>query len=156
MYRNGACSSFASHLPKKSRGRNGEMAKIFWRLHRLIGMLLVALWITPSASAQLTSSAGAASATAIPQTVEDVLHQMSDRADIIFAGEVIAIRPHTAETTSAGFVEIDFHIDQAIRGRTAGGSYVLREWAGLWTGDAHRYEVGQRLLMLLHAPGASA
>lgn len=131
------------------------MARILRKLHRLIGMLVVPLWIAPLAPAQLTSGVGAVPATAIPQTVEDVLHQMSDRADIIFAGEVTAIRPHTAETTSAGFVEIDFHIDQAIRGCTAGGNYVLREWAGLWTGDAHRYEVGQRLLMLLHAPGAS-
>jgi hypothetical protein len=31
---------------------------------------------------------------------------------------------------------------------------VLREWAGLWSGGDQRYRVGQRLLMLLHAPGA--
>jgi hypothetical protein len=31
----------------------------------------------------------------------------------------------------------------------------LREWAGLWEGDALRYRVGQHLLMLLHAPSAA-
>ena len=32
---------------------------------------------------------------------------------------------------------------------------MLREWGGLWEGTDERYRVGQRLLMLLHAPGAS-
>lgn len=118
----------------------------------MCGVLVVAQ-LMPLAQAQTTFTAGVQSA-AIPQTVEDVLHQMSDKADIIFAGEVTAIRPHIAETTASGFVEIDFRVDQAIRG-TAGGTYALREWAGLWTGDAHRYKVGQRLLMMLHAPGPS-
>jgi hypothetical protein len=31
----------------------------------------------------------------------------------------------------------------------------LREWSGLWVADNQRYRVGQRLLMLLHAPGAA-
>ena len=34
------------------------------------------------------------------------------------------------------------------------GTYVLREWAGLWAANETRYRVGQRRLMLLHAPGA--
>ena len=46
-------------------------------------------------------------------------------------------------------------MDQAIRGCTAGTPYILREWAGLWAGDSQRYRVGQRLLMLLHAPSAA-
>jgi hypothetical protein len=131
------------------------MDNILWRFRCLIGVLAVALWMAPLALAQNTSGTGAVSAAVIPQTVEDLLHQMSDRADVIFAGEVIAIRPHEAGATGSGFVEVDFRVDQAIRGCTAGGRYVLREWAGLWTDDAHRYEVGRRLLMLLHAPGAS-
>jgi hypothetical protein len=52
-------------------------------------------------------------------------------------------------------VEIEFRVDQAIRGCTAGTPYLLREWAGLWEGDTPRYRVGQRLLMLLHAPSAA-
>ena len=109
-------------------------------------VLLTAALLLGSARAQTPSSS-------MPQSVEDVLHQMSDKADIIFVGQVAAIRPHEDNGTDAGSVEIDFDVDEAIRG-CAGGAYVLREWAGLWSGDAHRYRVGQRLLMMLHAPGA--
>ena len=84
------------------------------------------------------------------QTVVDVLHQLSDKADVIFAGQVLAIR-HPLD----GAVEVEFRVDQGIRGCTAGTPYVLREWAGLWAGDNQRYRVGQRLLMLLHAPSAA-
>src|SRR6185437_232384 len=108
-------------------------------------VLLTAALLLGSARAQTPSSS-------MPQSVEDVLHQMSDKADIVFVGQVAAIRPHEDDGTGAGSVEIDFNIDQAIRG-CVGGAYVLREWAGLWSGNAHRYHVGQRLLMMLHEPG---
>jgi hypothetical protein len=85
-----------------------------------------------------------------PETVVDILHQVSDKADVIFAGQVVAIR-----RTNEGVVEVEFRVDQAIRGCTAGTSYILREWAGLWAGDIERYRVGQSLLMLLHAPSAA-
>ncbi len=85
-----------------------------------------------------------------PQTVVDILHQFSDKADVIFAGQVLAIR-----SPNGGVVEVEFRVDQAIRGCTAGTPYILREWAGLWAGDNQRYRVGQRLLMLLHAPSAA-
>jgi hypothetical protein len=89
--------------------------------------------------------------TAQPESVIDVLHQLSDKADVIFAGQVVAVR-HPKE---AGWVEVEFRVDQAIRGCSVGTPYVLREWAGLWAGNSQRYRVGQRLLMLLHAPGAA-
>lgn len=85
-----------------------------------------------------------------PETVVDILHQFSDKADVIFAGQVLAIR-----RPNDGVVEVEFRVDQAIRGCTVGTPYVLREWAGLWAGDNQRYRVGQRLLMLLHAPSAA-
>jgi hypothetical protein len=85
-----------------------------------------------------------------PQTVVDILHQLSDEADVIFAGQVLAIR-----RTNSGVVEVEFRVDQAIRGCSVGTPYVLREWDGLWAGDNQRYRVGQRLLMLLHAPSAA-
>lgn len=85
-----------------------------------------------------------------PRTVVDVLHQLSDKADVIFAGQVLAIR-HPNE----GVVEVEFRVDEAIRGCSVGTPYVLREWAGLWAGGAQRYRVGQSLLMLLHARGAA-
>jgi hypothetical protein len=85
-----------------------------------------------------------------PKTVVDVLHQLSEKADVIFAGQVLAIR-----RPNDGVVEVEFRVDQAVRGCAAGTPYVLREWAGLWAAGSQRYRVGQRLLMLLHAPSAA-
>jgi len=107
---------------------------------------ITALLMTPWTHSQV---AGAGSVVQ-PQTVVDILHQLSDKADVIFAGQVLAIR-----RPNDGAVEVEFRVDQAIRGCTAGTPYVLREWAGLWAGDNQRYRVGQRLLMLLHAPSAA-
>lgn len=112
----------------------------------VLAMAVAALSQTPVAAGSGTGQTA--------QSVEDVLHGMSDQADVIFVGQVVAIRPHDGDGMGAGFVEVDFQIDQAVRG-CAGGSYAMREWAGLWAGDANRYRVGQRLLMMLHAPGAS-
>ncbi len=88
-----------------------------------------------------------ARAQADPQTVEEALHRMSDRAAVAFVGRVTAVR------RVRGVVEVEFQVEQAVRDCGV-GTYVLREWAGLWTGDDARYRVGQRRLMLLHAPGA--
>jgi hypothetical protein len=91
----------------------------------------------------------------VPQTLEEALHQLSDAAGVVFVGEVVAIRHRSGENGSSGVVEIDFRIDQAVRGCSAGSIYTLREWAGLWTSGDQRYRIGQHLLMLLHAPGAA-
>ncbi len=113
--------------------------------------LLRMLWIGAPLMAPLAhGQAAPAGPVAQPQTVVDILHDLSDKADVIFAGQVLAIR-HPDD----GVVEVEFRVDQAIRGCTAGTPYILREWAGLWAGDSQRYRVGQRLLMLLHAPSAA-
>ena len=85
------------------------------------------------------------------QTVEAALHLMADQAAIIFVGTVAAVERNA---NTGGFVEIHFTVDQPIRGCSA-GDYTLREWAGLWTANDSRYRAGQRLLLFLHAPGAS-
>jgi hypothetical protein len=81
------------------------------------------------------------------ESVVDVLHGLSDKADVIFAGQVLAIR-----RPNEGVVEVEFRVDQAVRGSVGGTTYILREWAGLWAAGGQRYRVGQRLLMMLHAP----
>jgi hypothetical protein len=112
----------------------------------LRALSIAALLTAPWAHSQV----GAAEAAVQPQTVVDILHQFSDKADVIFAGQVLTIR-----SPNDGVVEVEFRVDQAIRGSRAGTPYVLREWAGLWAGHNQRYRVGQRLLMLLHAPSAA-
>ena len=90
-----------------------------------------------------------------PGTVEEALHQMSDSAGVIFVGEVTAIRWREGENGASGLVEVAFRVDEAVRGCSDGTTYTLHEWAGLWAGGDPRYRVGQRLLMMLHAPGAA-
>jgi hypothetical protein len=115
-------------------------------------LLPAALGMSSLAQAPVTGTEAAAAA---PQDVETALHQMSDKADVIFVGHVTAVKRQDGEGIASGVVEVDFQVDQAVRGCTAGTPYALREWAGLWEADDQRYRVGQRLLMLLHAPGAA-
>lgn len=125
------------------------MARILRTFCWLRGVSLGALIAAPLAHGQVAVSADLQTH---PQTVMDVLHGMSDQADVIFAGQVLAIRRPDSEVATSGIVEVEFRVDQAIRGCSAGTPYILREWGGLWVGGDQRYRVGQRLLMLLHAP----
>ena len=101
----------------------------------------------------------------------DVLASMEARSGAIFAGEVVAIR-RTGQEGSAGaesgsiagdgldsaisgMVEVDVRVDEAIRGCSAGGHYVLREWPGLWLNKSPRYRVGERALWMLYPPNAA-
>jgi len=120
------------------------MLRVFCRRRAVV---VAALLMAPVGWGQVASTVGA-------QTVTDVLHQMSDQADVIFMGQVLAVRLPSAGGAASGIVEVEFRVDEAIRGCTAGEQYVLREWGGLWTGESQRYLVGQRLLMLLHGPSA--
>jgi hypothetical protein len=118
-----------------------RILRVFVRLN-VAAVLLMA----PLAWGQAPSANGA-------QTVTDLLHQMSDRADVIFMGQVLTVHLPDGGRPASGIVEIQFRVDEAIRGCKTGQPYVLHEWGGLWAGSG-RYRVGQRLLMLLHAPGA--
>jgi hypothetical protein len=117
-------------------------------------LLPAALGMSSLAQAQAPAT-GTEAAAAAPQDVETALHQMSDKADVIFVGHVTAVKRQDGEGIASGVVEVDFQVDQAVRGCTAGTPYALREWAGLWEADDQRYRVGQRLLMLLHAPSVA-
>ena len=136
-----------------------------WLCGASSGLLLVALSHGQAASASSqadsqtsqTSQISQTSETSVPaspQSVTDVLHRRSDRADVIFMGQVLAVRRQQTGGETAGVVEVEFRVDQAIRGCAAGTPYLLREWGGLWVAGNQRYRVGQRLLMLLHGPSA--
>ena len=79
------------------------------------------------------------------------LEAMAGQAGVIFVGHVVRI----ARNDAAGFVEIRFAVDESVLNCAGAGEYSVREWAGLWVGRAPRYGLGQRFLMLLHAPGAA-
>jgi len=96
---------------------------------------------------------------ALPQTmplhsITDELHAMSRLASVIFAGQVVAVRRIDGGNGATGVVEIQFAVEDAVRGG-CGSIYTLREWAGLWPAGEEPFRVGQRFLMLLHAPSAA-
>lgn len=93
-------------------------------------------------------------ASALGQSIETSLHQMTDAAGVIFVGQVQQVRFVDGGGTASGVFEVKFRVDRAVR-ECVTGTYVLREWAGLWAGGAERYRVGQRLLMLLRTPNAA-
>ena len=95
-------------------------------------------------------SANVASA-ALTAGAQDVLGGLAARASVIFAGRVLDVDRHDA----AGYVDVKFRVEEPVRGASRSGVYVLREWAGLWSGEPLRYRVGQRMLMLLTARGPS-
>jgi len=103
----------------------------------------------------MLAAGGTATAQAISETSADTvaeLHGMVRLAPVIFAGQVVAVR--AADNAPRGTVEIEFAVEDAVRG-VSGSRYVLREWAGLWVAGEAPFRVGQRYLMLLHAPGAA-
>lgn len=103
----------------------------------------------------LFTAACCAEASVPPETadgsVAEALVRMAQHAGVIFAGQVISV----TRTENSGFVDVRFHIEEAVHGCPQSGSYVLREWEGLWAGRAERYRTGQHFLMLLTARGPS-
>ena len=79
---------------------------------------------------------------------------MSRLAGVIFTGQVVAVRRQDGVNGATGVVEIAFAVEDAVRG-VSGSAYTLREWAGLWPAGEEPFRVGQRFLMLLHAPNAA-
>lgn len=98
--------------------------------------------------------AAAAQAWQPPQTTDAALQAMTDAAGVIFTGTVTGVHRAAQTESSAGIVEIDFAVTDAIRGVT-GSTYSVREWAGLWQANDEPFRPGQRYLMLLHAPNSA-
>jgi hypothetical protein len=105
---------------------------------RITRWLLWLLWPAMAASAQ----------TAPDASVEAALANLSRRAATAFVGQVVDIR------RNAGVVEIQFRVDTPVLGQ-AGGTYTLREWAGLWPQGQWRYRVGERALVFLHGTSSA-
>ena len=103
-------------------------------------------------SGVVTASSTDASGAAVQPLVtslEGALRSASAAAAVIFAGEVVSI------DRTPGAVSVRWRVEHAIAGATAGAVYEQKEWPGLWaTGDA-RYRVGERALVLLHAPSVA-
>ena len=82
------------------------------------------------------------------ESVGAELRLLASRAGVVFVGQVEKIEPKD------GVVEITFSVEQPVLG-VVGGSYVMREWAGRWTGGQQHFQVGERAMFFLHAPSAA-
>jgi hypothetical protein len=86
------------------------------------------------------------------ESVGAELRLLGSRAGVVFVGRVEKIEPK--DGTGGGVVEITFSVEHPVLG-VVGGSYVMREWAGRWTGGQQHFQVGQRAMFFLHAPSAA-
>jgi hypothetical protein len=104
--------------------------------------LIWLLWPAIAAGAQQQVVAGP------DASVTAALQNLSKRAATVFVGQVVGIR------RDAGVVEIQFRVDTPLVGQT-GGSYTLREWAGMWPPGQMRYRVGERAVVFLHGTSSA-
>ena len=138
-------------LPRdESKGeRSAPVSKVFYLAAAVLAWL-------PGAGAQarghlqITRVPVEAPAALTPAT-SAALSEMTRRAGVVFAGRVQAVDRHD----DAGFVEVRFAVDEAVKGCAAGRPYMLREWAGLWSFGTPRYVAGERLLVFLTGRSAS-
>jgi hypothetical protein len=90
------------------------------------------------------------------ESVGAELRLLESRAGVVFVGQVekIEVKGGPADEPGGGVVEITFSVEQPVLG-VMGGSYVMREWAGRWTGGQQHFQVGQRAMFFLYAPSAA-
>ena len=108
-------------------------------LGRFWPLVLAGLWallrvVALAQIAQPDASVGAA------------LRNLASRSGVAFVGRVVEIDRGT------GVVTVKFLVEQQLLG-AVGATYTLQEWAGLWSAGQHRYSVGERVAIFLHAPG---
>jgi hypothetical protein len=120
---------------------------------RWAGFALAAMALAWGAGGWTQETAHRQNAETVPASLEEALRGMSRQADVVFTGRVTAVRVREGEFGATAVAEVDFAVQDAVRG-VGGRTYRMRQWGGLWQGDAP-FRVGQRYLMLLHAPGAS-
>jgi hypothetical protein len=76
--------------------------------------------------------------------------QLVRAAGMIFSGTVLKIErrpPKTGQTVET--VAITFHVENSIRGVTAGRNLTISQWVGVWS-SGQRYRIGERVLLFLY------
>ena len=69
----------------------------------------------------------------------------------IFAGTVKSVERVAPKGNGVATVQINFHVDQGLRGVRTGQMLAVREWAGLWE-SGENYRLGERVLLFLYPP----
>jgi len=69
----------------------------------------------------------------------------------IFAGTVKSVERVAPKGNGVAIVQINFHVDEGMRGVRTGQMLAIHEWAGLWQ-SGERYRPGERVLLFLYPP----
>ncbi|HEV8047621.1 MAG TPA: hypothetical protein VGP35_07820 [Terriglobales bacterium] len=123
------------------------MLSLFWKL------VVVALIRTLIALPLLAEQPSTLQPPTIPPGSSHPQHAtpLTLSAGYIFAGTVKSIDRTALKKNAVGTVQINFHVDQGMRGVRTGQALTVREWAGLWS-SGERYRVGERVLLFLYPP----
>ena len=78
-------------------------------------------------------------------------HPLARSSGYIFAGRVKSVERIAPKGNGVATVQINFHVDEAMRGVQTGQTLAIREWAGLWE-SGERYRPGERVLLFLYPP----
>ena len=78
------------------------------------------------------------------------------QSGVIFDGTVTAVECEFGKNKLPQTYRIRFQVKQGMRGVGTALTFVLREWAGLWTvGLPPRYRIGERVVLFLYLPSRS-
>jgi len=76
---------------------------------------------------------------------------LTQSSSYIFAGTVKSVERLAPKGNGVATVQINFHVDQGLRGVRTGQTLAIREWAGLWE-SGESYRPGERVLLFLYPP----
>lgn len=76
---------------------------------------------------------------------------LTQSSGYIFAGTVKSVERVATTANGVATVEINFHVDQGLRGVRTGQMLAIREWGGLWE-SGESYRLGERVLLFLYPP----
>jgi hypothetical protein len=76
---------------------------------------------------------------------------LTQSSGYIFAGTVKSVERVAPKGNGVATVQINFHVDQGLRGVRTGQMLAILEWAGLWE-SGESYRPGERVLLFLYPP----
>jgi hypothetical protein len=89
----------------------------------------------------------------IPPGSPQTLHPrpLTQSSAYIFAGTVKSVERIAPKGNGVATVQINFHVDEGLRGVRTGQMLTIHEWAGLWE-SGESYRLGERVLLFLYPP----
>ncbi len=120
------------------------------RLRRQFVVFAIALFAAGEAAPysrgqNITNSARAASAQSA------MMRQVARKSAFIFSGTVRSVEWRRAPAgVGIDTVRVAFTVHEAVRGAFPGKTFIMQEWAGLWSSSAGRFRPGQRVFLFLY------